>query len=136
MTARAIKTVAPFEFRADFGPQPEEAAPDEPARVSFTGDEVAGLIAQVRAETLAEVAQRQAASEAERLAVLARDLRAALGEIVQVMSHIEAVQFDPVTEARLRASVETAAARIIHGQADLFETLADTSASKPKEGTI
>jgi hypothetical protein len=89
----------------------------------------------VRAETLAEVAQRQAASEAGRLAVLARDLRAALGEIVQVMSHIEAVQFDPVTEARLRASVETAAARIIHGQADLFATLADTSASKPKEGT-
>jgi hypothetical protein len=135
MTARAIKTVAPFAFRSDFGPQPEDAAPDEPARVSFTGEEVAGLIAQVRAETLAEVAQRQAVSESERLTVLAQDLRAALGEIVQVMSHIEAVQFDAATEARLRGAVEAAAGRVIRGQADLFETLADTSAPAPKEGT-
>ena len=37
MTARAVKSVSAFDFRADFGPQPEDVAAD-PARVSFTGE--------------------------------------------------------------------------------------------------
>jgi hypothetical protein len=55
MKPRAVKTLVAFDFRSDFSPQPEVAAPpNEPARVSFSGEEIAGLIAQVRAEALAE----------------------------------------------------------------------------------
>ncbi len=131
MTARAVKSVTPFDFRADFGPQPEEAAADDPARVSFTGEEIAGLIAQVRAETLAEVARVKAESESERLAAVTAELAQALEEIAQVMRLIESSQFHATTEARLRSLIDGAAARIVHGQGDLFA--ATGLSPKPKE---
>lgn len=121
MTARAVKTVSPFDFRADFGPQPEDVpVAEDPARVSFTGEEIAGLIAQVRAETLAEVARAKAETESERLAAVTAEVRCALGEIVQLMAQIEAAQYDAATEARLRGAVEAAASRLVRGQGDLF----------------
>lgn len=120
MTQRAVKSVTPFDFRADFGPQPEELAPADPARVSFTGEEVAGLIAQVRAETLAEVARIKTESESERLAAVTAELAQALEEIGQLMRLIESTQFHATTEARLRSLIDGAAARIVHGQGDLF----------------
>ncbi|MBA3069181.1 MAG: hypothetical protein FP825_11965 [Hyphomonas sp.] len=122
MTARAVKSVTPFDFRADFGPQPEEAAGDV-ARVSFTGAEIAGLIAQVRAETLADVARVKAETESERLAAAAAELAQALEEIGQVMRLIETSQFHAATEARLRSLIDGAAARIVHGQGDLFAAI-------------
>ncbi len=119
MTARAVKSVTAFDFRSDFGPQPETVA-DEPARVSFTGEEVAGLIAQVRAETLAEVAKRNAEAESERLAKVTAELSTALGEIVQVMSLIENSEFTAATETRLRGLIEAVAGRVARQQGDLF----------------
>jgi hypothetical protein len=119
MTARAVKSVSAFDFRPDFGPQPEEMI-DDPARVSFTGEEVAGLIAQVRAETLAEVARVRDESESERLASVTAELTQALDEITQVMRLIESTQYHATTEARLRGLIEGAAARITRGQGDLF----------------
>jgi hypothetical protein len=80
MTARAVKSVSAFDFRADFGPQAEEVAAD-PARVSFTGEEVAALITQVRAETLAEVAKMKSVTESERLSAVTAELTQALDEI-------------------------------------------------------
>ena len=124
MSSRAVRSVAPFDFRADSGPQPD-AAPAGPACVSFTAEEIAGLIAQVRAETLAEVAARQAEAESERLSKVTRDLALALGEIVQVMSQIESAQYDDVVEARLRRMIEAAAGRVVRGQGDLFDRLQD-----------
>lgn len=131
MTARAVKSVTPFDFRADFGPQPEEAAAEDPARVSFTGEEIAGLIAQVRAETLAEVARVKAETESERLAAVTAELAQALEEIAQVMRLIESSQFHATTESRLRSLIDGAAARIVHGQGDLFA--ATGLSPKPKE---
>jgi hypothetical protein len=119
MTARAVKSVSAFDFRADFGPQPEDVAAD-PARVSFTGDEIAGLIAQVRAETLAEVARVKTASESERLAAVTAELTQALDEIAEVMRLIASTQYHATTEARLRSLIDGAAARIAGGQGDLF----------------
>jgi len=119
MTARAIKSVTPFDFRADFGPQPEEIA-DDPARASFTGEELAALITQVRAETLAEVAQRGAETENERLSAVTAELAQAMEEIAEVMRLIESIQFHATTEARLRSLIDGAAARIVSGQGDLF----------------
>ncbi|WP_291198367.1 hypothetical protein [Hyphomonas sp.] len=119
MTARAVKSVSAFDFRADFGPQPEEVAAD-PARVSFTGDEIAGLIAQVRAETLAEVAKVRTESESERLAAVTAELTQALDEIAEVMRLIASTQYHATTEARLRSLIDGAAARIAGGQGDLF----------------
>jgi hypothetical protein len=119
MTARAVKSVSAFDFRADFGPQPEEVAAD-PARVSFTGEEIAGLIAQVRAETLAEVAKVKTDSESERLAAVTAELTQALDEITEVMRLIASTQYHATTEARLRSLIDGAAARIAGGQGDLF----------------
>lgn len=120
MTARAVKSVTPFDFRADFGLQPEGIAAGEAARVSFTGEEIAGLIAQVRAETLAEAARAGAGAESERLAAVTAELALALEEIGQIMRVIEAARFEAPTEARVRGLIESAAARIVHGQGDLF----------------
>jgi hypothetical protein len=119
MTARAVKSVSAFDFRADFGPQPEDVAAD-PARVSFTGEEIAGLIAQVRAETLAEVAKVKTESESERLAAVTAELTQALDEIAEVMRLIASTQYHATTEARLRSLIDGAAARIAGGQGDLF----------------
>ncbi|MBA4339601.1 MAG: hypothetical protein C0421_12215 [Hyphomonas sp.] len=119
MTARAVKSVSAFDFRADFGPQPEEVAAD-PARVSFTGEEIAGLIAHVRAETLAEVAKVRTESESERLAAVTAELTQALDEITEVMRLIASTQYHATTEARLRSLIDGAAARIAGGQGDLF----------------
>lgn len=120
MTARAVKTVTPFDFRADFGPQQEDISAEEAARVSFTGEEIAGLIAQVRAETLAEAARANAGAESERLAAVTAELALALEEIGQIMRLIEAAQLEASTEARVRGLIEGAAARLVHGQGDLF----------------
>lgn len=116
---RAIKSVTPFAFRSDFGPQPEEVAED-PARVSFTGEELAALITQVRAETLAEVARLKADTESERLASVTAELTQALDEIAAVMNLIGSAQYHATTEARLRSLIDGAAARIVSGQGDLF----------------
>lgn len=119
MTARAVKFFSAFDFRADFGPQPEEVAAD-PARVSFTGEEIAGLIAQVRAETLADLAKVRTQSESERLAAVTAELTQALDEIAEVMRLIASTQYHATTEARLRSLIDGAAARIAGGQGDLF----------------
>lgn len=121
MTTRGVKFVSAFDYRSDFGPQvAQTAVADDPARVSFTGEEVAGLIAQVRAETLAEAETRQAAADTARLAAVTAELRAALGDIVQVMGLIENVQYRDETEQRLRGLIDAAAGRIARGQGDLF----------------
>lgn len=119
MNTRAVKSVSAFDFRADFGPQPENV-PAAPARVSFTVEEIAGLIAQVRAETLAEVARVRAGSESERLAGVTAELAQALDEIAEVMRLISSTQYHATTEARLRSLIDGAAARIAGGQGDLF----------------
>jgi hypothetical protein len=130
MNTRAVKSVTPFDFRADFGPQPEDVAAG-PARVSFTGEEIAALITQVRVETLAEVAKLKAETESERLAAVTADLTQALDEIAEVMRLIAASQYQANTEARLRSLIDGAAARIVSGQGDLFAA----TAQAPKEGT-
>ena len=136
MTQRAVKAVTPFAFRADFGPQPEDVpATEDPARVSFTGTEIAGLIAQVRAETLAEVARARAEAESERLANVTAEMKRALGEIVQLVSHIEGAKFDTGTEDRLRREIEAIARRLIDGQGDLFAGAGQIAPDAAKEGT-
>lgn len=130
MSTRAVKSVAPFDFRADFGPQPEDISADA-ARVSFTGEELAALITQVRAETLAEVAKLKTETESERLAAVTAELSQALDEISEVMRLIAASQYQASTEARLRSLIDGAAARIVSGQGDLFAA----TAQAPKEGT-
>lgn len=119
MTARAVKSVSAFDFRADFGPQAEDVAAD-PARVSFTGEEIAALITQVRAETLADVAKIKTETESERLSAVTAELTQALDEITEVMRLIASSQFHATTEARLRSLIDGAAARIAGGQGDLF----------------
>ncbi|MEX1250683.1 MAG: hypothetical protein WEA77_05745 [Hyphomonas sp.] len=119
MTARAVKSVCAFDFRSDFGPQAEEVGADR-ARVSFTGEEVAALITQVRVETLAEAAKMKSVTESERLSAVTAELTQALDEITEVMRLIASSHYHATTEARLRSLIDGAAARIAGGQGDLF----------------
>lgn len=135
MTERAVKAVIPFDFRSDFGPQPlPPADTEDPARVSFTGQEIAGLIAQVRAETLAEVARVKAEAESERLAQVTADMKSALGDIVRLVEHIEGAQLDPATDERVRGTIEAIARRLIDGQGDLFAGSGQQAPQSAKEG--
>lgn len=119
MSMRAIKSVTAFDFRADFGPQLEEAA-TSPARVSFTGEEIAALMTKVRIQTLAEAAKMRAENEIERLAAVTAELTRALDEIAEVMRLIASSQYEASTETRLRSLIDGVAARIVSGQGDLF----------------
>lgn len=119
MTTRAVKSVTAFDFRADFGPQPQEAGAG-PAQVTLTSGELAALISQVRSETLADVARLKTETQDERLSAVAAELTQALDEIAEVMRLIASTQFHATTEARLRSLIDGAAARIASGQGDLF----------------
>ncbi|MGA1343284.1 MAG: hypothetical protein ACO33A_09615 [Hyphomonas sp.] len=119
MSMRAVKSVTPFDFRADFGPQLEEAATG-PTRVSFTGEEIAALMTRVRIQTLAEAAKMRTENEIERLAAVTAELTRALDEIAEVMRLIASSQYEASTETRLRGLIDGAAARIVSGQGDLF----------------
>jgi hypothetical protein len=130
MSMRAVKSVTPFDFRADFGPQREEAAAS-PARVSFSGEEIAALMTKIRIQTLAEAAKMSTENEIERLAAVTAELTRALDEIAEVMRLIASSQYEASTEARLRSLIDGASARIVSGQGDLFAVTGRAS----EEGT-
>lgn len=104
-----------FDFRADFS-----ATPPAPGQVSLTAPELAGLIAEVRAQTLAEVARQEAASALDRVDAAAAALRGAGRQLIEILSLLETVQLDQEVSARVRPALVEAARRLVDGQGDLF----------------
>jgi hypothetical protein len=104
-----------FEFRADFAAP--EAGPDT---LRLTAEEVFALIARVRRDALAEAARSEAQAALAQVEAVAATLRGVLADMVQLMGQIEAAGYEAATEARMRASLEAAARRLIDGQGELF----------------
>lgn len=121
---QATRTLTPFDFRSDFSSP--AAAPDQ---VMLTAEEVAGLIAKVRADTLAEVTRQQSQEALDRLDAAAAALRETLAQMVQLMSLVETAGYDAAREERLRGTLDGAARRLIDGQGELFAVMNDLSAS-------
>ncbi len=124
---RAVKTIHPFEFRADFtlAEAPVVQAPDGPDRISLTGEELAALLAQARHDALAEAARQTHADDLGSLRAFGAELSQVLADLVALTGHIEAVNYDSATEARARGLIDGAAKRIIDGQGDLFAVCKD-----------
>lgn len=118
----ATRLLAPFDFRADFSQQETG-----PAEVRLTPEEVIALIGKVRADTIAEAQRQQSTETLERLEGAASALREALGQVVGLMSQIEAIGYDGASEERLRAAVNLTATRLIDGQGDLFAAVREFS---------
>lgn len=108
------RLLSPFDFRPDF------AQPARAGEVRLTADEVAGLIAKVRADTLAEVSRQEAQETLDRLDRVTATMREVLGDLLQLMQLLDSAAFDAATEARLRGTVTGLAQRLIDGQGDLF----------------
>lgn len=119
----AARLLSPFDFRADFSQQ--DAGPGE---VRLTPEEVVALIGKVRADTIAEAQRQQSTDTLDRLETAAAALRDALGQVVGLMSQIEAACYDAATEDRLRGVIHLTATRLIDGQGELFAAAADLSA--------
>ncbi len=122
---RAVKCLEPFPFRADFSVEPPAPASPgpEPERFTLSGEELAVLVSKVRSETIADAAREKARGETEALSRLAGELSGVLGELVQLLGTVEAVQYTEKVEAALRTRIEAAAGRIVRGQGDLFDAL-------------
>lgn len=128
MSGASRKAVA-FEFRGDF-----QQPPAEPARICLTGPELAALIGQVRAETLAEVSRGEADMALERVDAALGALRQAGTMLIEILSLIEAAKFEPPVEERVRATLLAAARHLVDGQADLFDAAAGFQTQLDKPG--
>lgn len=120
--AEAARSLSPFDFRTDFSP-----APAEPGALRLTAEEVAALIAQVRADTLAEVSRQEAQETLDRLDRVTATMRDVLADLLQVMQLVEASTNGDEGKAALRSTVTGLAQRLLDGQGDLFGLTRDLS---------
>ncbi len=129
MMQRAVKTLQPFEFRNDFGPQavPAPAAEMHESLVTVTPAELAGLLAEARREGLEEGLARNRRDSEERLQSATSKLNQALANLVALAGHLEASAFDSdMTDTSMRL-INATARRIIDGQGDMFADRKDLS---------
>lgn len=109
-------SVQPFEFQADFSaPQP-----DAPGRAEMPAADFASLLAQARAEGIAEGRASAASEDADRMEAVAQKLRLALGDLLKLAEILEASATKDETGDEVRALIKAAAQRLIDGQGDLF----------------
>jgi hypothetical protein len=134
MTQRAMKSVEPLEFCADFS-APGTAAPPPEERVSLTAGEIVALVSKIRSDTLAEAAAAQAHETQARLEATSAELAQALGALVQLMAQIEAASYAQPVEEAMRARIRAAAQHLLDGQTELFaERCALDNRAKAKAG--
>ena len=106
----------PFEFQSDFS-APKQ---DDPGQVTMPAEDFASYLAQARAEGLMEGRASAASEDAERMDAASKQLRAALGDLVQLAEHLEASAGEDGTPDAVRALIKSAAQRLVDGQGDLF----------------
>ena len=119
---RAVKSLRPFDFRSDFTPQPEPAAPAPPVeeKIALTAPDLAMLLTEARAEAHAAALSLKNNEQAARLQQVTENLTEALANLVSLAGHLEASAYsDGFRETALRLVTSTAQ-RIVDGQGDLF----------------
>lgn len=125
--SQATRLLSPFDFRSDFSPQ--AAAPDA---VRLSAEELAGLIAKVRAEALAEVSRQEAQETLDRLDRVTATMRDVLADLLQLMQLLDSAAYDDAAKPQVRGAVTGLAQRLIDGQGDLFGLTRDLSAKLDK----
>ena len=118
---RAVKSIHPFEFNADFSVStpPEETAP-EAGTITVSTDELVQYLLQMRAEGAAEARAGFQDEQAKRLEAVAAELTGVLGDLVALTGHLEASAYAEEFKQTSLQTITACAKRIIDGQRDLF----------------
>ena len=95
----------PFEFQSDFS-APRAPAPEDPGRVTMPAEDFASLLSQARAEGIMEGRAAAASEDAERMEAMSRQLRDALGDLVQLAEYLEASSGKDGTSDDVRALIQ------------------------------
>ena len=122
MTQRAVKSVEPLEFCADFS-VPGRRAPAAEERLSLSADDIVALVSRIRGEALVETATVQDRETQARLEATSAELTRALGALVQLMGQIEAASYAQPAEDAMRSHIRAAAQHLLDGQGELFAQL-------------
>lgn len=123
MSRRKIESFRPFDFQADFSPQPAE-----PARVKDESElpaslaQMAALGAQLQAEAMASARATLDAGVLEQLEAAIDRLTAAASELNRLAELLDAAGQAGVIGPGPAALAERAAKQICDGQGDLFAT--------------
>lgn len=121
---RAVKSLQPFAFQADFSPQP--VAEDTVSRevthgeVTLSTAELVQFLAQARAEGAAEVVANRNREDIQRLQGAIDSLNEALADLVRLAGHLEASAYEDDLKQSALPMIRAVAQRIIDGQGDLF----------------
>ncbi len=122
MTQRAVKSVEPLEFCADFtGPGKARSPAEE--RISLTADEVVALVSKIRSDALAEAAALHDREAQARLETATAQITSGLGALVQLMGQIEAASYAQTAEDAMHSHIRAAAQHLLDGQGELFAQL-------------
>ncbi|WP_300380242.1 hypothetical protein [Henriciella sp.] len=121
MTARAAKTVTPFEFRADFE-APQSVQPADEDRISISIAELAALLEDTRSSTASLVQDEQLKLHADAMSASASGLKTALGHIVELAKTLETASLSDDARQDALKRVRHIAAELIDGQGDLFQS--------------
>lgn len=126
---RAVKSLQPFDFRADFAPQPEPevALPPADEKIALHAPDLALLLSEARAEGYAAAMAIRHEEQNARLQQVTDKLADALANLVSLAGHLEATAYsEGFRETALRLVTATAQ-RIVDGQGDLFACEAEFS---------
>jgi len=118
MTQHLAK-LAPFPF--DPGFNPPELQADWQGDIILTADELAALLAETREGTAALVRDEALSAHTEQLQTVSEEMKAALGLVVDLASHLDTATLDEHDRTVALAKVRRLAATLIEGQADLFD---------------
>ena len=124
---RAVKSLQPFDFHSDFAPQDPPPAPALPAeeKIALSGQDLALLLTEARAEAYAAAIAQRRSDQDVRLQQVTENLTEALANLVSLAGHLEASAYaDGFRETALHLVTATAQ-RIVDGQGDLFAQSAE-----------
>ena len=116
---RAVKSLAPFDYRSDFTIAEPEIIEEDPP-VKLTTPELLQILAEARAEGAAAVRDEQIRAESERLQGITNALNEALANLVQLTGQLEACAYEEGFSQQAVQLIAATARTIVDGQGDLF----------------
>ena len=131
---RAVKTIHPFEFNADFSVSaPREDVAPETGTITVSTDELVQYLLQMRAEGAAEARAGFQTEQAERLEAVSAELTRTLADLVALAGHLEASAYSEEFKQTSLNTITACAKRIIDGQRDLFIDREENVVKLPSE---
>lgn len=116
---RRVEKLKPFAFSADFSaPAPETA--DTQDMINMTASDLAALLAEAREATAEMIRDETLHEHSERVDAISRELRVALGSIVELAAYLEKAAIDEHDRQTALESIRRIAGTLIDGQGELF----------------